>query len=103
MASDQRDLEELFAAYVDRLQRGEKLDAEKILAENPILGSELLDYLEEYIDPSSDGGGMEPLGTLGDYTLVLPFAKVCYADDPDSKRHGCQPHLFSETYSGPTP
>ena len=69
MASDERDLEELFASYVDRLQSGEKLDAEKILAENTILGSELLDYLEEYIDRSSDGGDVEPLGTLGDYTL----------------------------------
>ena len=58
MASDrERDLEELFTSYVDRLNDGEELDGEKILAENPVLGVEILDYLEEYIATVSAANG----------------------------------------------
>ena len=62
-------LERLFAAYVDRLNAGEKLDADAILAENPFFGEELLVYLDQYLDVASNGHSNEPLGTLGDYTL----------------------------------
>ena len=71
MASDsERNLEELFTSYVDRLNDGEELDAEKILAENPIMGVEILDYLEDYIAAApTTNEENQPLGTLGDYTL----------------------------------
>ena len=59
-------LEKLFAAYVDRLNAGEKLDADTVLAENPFFGEELLNYLDQYLDTASEN---EPLGTVGDYTL----------------------------------
>ena len=67
---NQSNLEELLASYVDRLNDGEKLDAERILAENPLLGAELLDYLQDYVEASGStyAAAPAPLGTLGDYT-----------------------------------
>ncbi len=70
MESDsKRDLEELLASYVDRLNEGEGLDPDKILAENPLVGAEILEYLEDYVAVASNGDDNEPLGILGDYTL----------------------------------
>ncbi len=69
MSKSEKQLEELFAGYVDRLNEGEKLDADTILAENPYLGPELLTYLDEYLDADSNAPSNAPLGTLGDYTL----------------------------------
>ena len=68
----ERDLEDLFASYVDRLNDAEELDEERILAENPIFGAEILDRLRDYVGAASVDAGKdedEPLGTLGDFTL----------------------------------
>ncbi len=66
----QKNLEEIFASYIERLNGGEELDPEKILAENPVLGAEIIEYLEGFVGfPSSQADPNEPLGTLGDYTL----------------------------------
>jgi hypothetical protein len=63
-------LEELFAAYVERLNAGEELDPEKILTEDPVHGAEIIEHLEEYVGFTADATeGSRPLGTLGDYTL----------------------------------
>ena len=70
MASDSREeFEELLASYVERLNAGEGLDPDRILAENPIDGFELLEYLEDYVAAAPGGSDSSPLGTLGDYTL----------------------------------
>ncbi|MCZ6795554.1 MAG: hypothetical protein O7J95_18270, partial [Planctomycetota bacterium] len=69
-ADHDRHLEEIFASYVERLNNGEEIDPEKILAENPVLGADIVEYLEEYVGfTTSLGNSNEPLGTLGDYTL----------------------------------
>ena len=49
MATDEeRELEKLFAAYVDRLNEGEELDAEKILIENPVFGVDIIAHVREH-------------------------------------------------------
>ena len=63
-------LEDLFADYVDRLQRGERFHPQEILAKHPDVGEELLECLERYIGSSDSSFEAEArLGTLGDYTL----------------------------------
>ncbi|MBI4583759.1 MAG: serine/threonine protein kinase [Planctomycetes bacterium] len=61
--------EEILTAYLDRLNRGEKLDRDWILAEHPDSGEALLKDLETFIGLASPGESSLPLGTLGDYTL----------------------------------
>ena len=68
-AADHDDHEELLATYLDRLNRGESIDADQILADHPRSGSALLDDLEAFIGFTSEGVSAETLGTLGDYTL----------------------------------
>ena len=70
MAADRdAEIEGLLAAYVDRLNRGERIDADRVLAENPFLGEELLSYLEAYLGAAPSEDPREPLGKLGDFTL----------------------------------
>ena len=45
-----RDIEEILAAYVDRLNDGERLDEETILAEDPVHGPEIFEHLEVFIE-----------------------------------------------------
>ena len=66
---DSLDVDEIFALYVDRLNRGERLDANKIFAEHPRHAEELLELLEDFVEIADDGDASTPLGTLGDYTL----------------------------------
>ncbi|MBI4586436.1 MAG: protein kinase [Planctomycetes bacterium] len=70
-----KNLEALFAHYVDRLNSGEKLDAEKILAENPQLGKELLEYLEGFIEAGLKRETANSLGTFGDYKLLRQIGR----------------------------
>ncbi len=64
------ELEKLFASYVDRLNNGEELDPETILAENPIFGAEIIEYLDDYMSMASpQGSHRQSIGTYGDYTL----------------------------------
>ncbi len=67
-AQRERELEELFASYVERLNRGEELHPQEILAKHPVLGGDLLACLEGYVDPESAPTAW-PSKTLGDYTL----------------------------------
>ena len=64
-----REVEALVAAYIDRLNRGERLSADQIREAHPHLAEEILDHLEAFLDLDDVGGPSEPLGTLGDYTL----------------------------------
>ena len=65
---EQHDLEELFAFYVDQLNRGEELNPQEILAKHPFVGEQLLSHLEDYV--GADAAPVEvQLRTLGDYTL----------------------------------
>ena len=63
------ELEDLFAIYIDRLNRGEKFHPQEIMARHPRIGEELLECLEGYIDSEPASGKDWPLGSLGDYTL----------------------------------
>ena len=67
-APRERELEELFASYVERLNRGEELHPQEILAKHPVLGGDLLACLEGYVDPDSAPRSL-PSRMLGDYTL----------------------------------
>ena len=51
--ADEGDLENLFGAYIDRLNRGEELNPQEVLACHPELGERLLDCLEDYVGPSN--------------------------------------------------
>ena len=62
-------LEDVVAEYVDRLNDGERIKRDQILAEQPYLGQEILEHLESFVDFAPDGDSTAPLGTLGDYTL----------------------------------
>ncbi len=62
-------LEDLVALYLGRLNDGESLDRDQILADHPDLGEEILKSLEAFIGMTDQGGSDLPLGTLGDYTL----------------------------------
>jgi serine/threonine protein kinase/predicted Zn-dependent protease len=66
---DEEALEELLSRYVDRLNAGEMLDAEKILAEHPTDGPELVERLEVFQSVCGSPCQASALGTLGDYTL----------------------------------
>ena len=61
-------LEQLYADYVDRLNRGESLVPTEILAAHPEQGAELLEILECFIAPDADW--KPPSTQLGDYTLA---------------------------------
>ncbi|MBN1459433.1 MAG: protein kinase [Armatimonadetes bacterium] len=62
-------IDEELAGYIDRLNRGEILDEEKVLAEHPTNGGEIWSRLEVFrrFGPGSSPG--RQLGELGDYTL----------------------------------
>ncbi len=64
-----RELEEILASYVDRLNEGERLDEEMILAEDPVHGPEIFEHLEAFIESTVEGDDSPALGTLGDYVL----------------------------------
>ncbi|MCH9035518.1 MAG: serine/threonine-protein kinase, partial [Planctomycetes bacterium] len=65
---EEHELEKLFASYVDRLNRGDELNPQEILAKHPLVGEQLLACLEDFV-----GAGNAPINvqlqTLGDYTL----------------------------------
>ena len=64
----EQQLEELFAYYVDRLNEGDELNPQEILAKHPELGTDLIEHLEGYIDPGA-APSMPSDRTLGDYTI----------------------------------
>jgi tetratricopeptide (TPR) repeat protein len=66
---EHRKLEDLLALYLGRLNDGEALDSDRILADHPDLGEEILRDLEAFVGMTGEGDTDEPLGTLGDYTL----------------------------------
>jgi tetratricopeptide (TPR) repeat protein/tRNA A-37 threonylcarbamoyl transferase component Bud32 len=72
--SDAERFERLLAEYVDRLNAGETLDRDAVLADHADLGEALLRELltfEEFDLPQAAAAraSTEPLGSLGDYTL----------------------------------
>jgi tetratricopeptide (TPR) repeat protein len=73
-ARDDELFERLLGEFVDRLNAGESIDREAILNEHPELGPDLLreiETFEEFKLPERTlaGAALQPLGTLGDYTL----------------------------------
>ena len=61
-------IEELVAAYLDRLNAGESLDPDAILLEHPDVGVEVLADLETFVQVCGGTTGI-PCLTIGDYTL----------------------------------
>ena len=66
---DERGLEEALADYIDRLNRGQMLDEDMVLSEQPDLGPEIWSRLEVFETVGASLGNEEPLGKLGDFTL----------------------------------
>ncbi len=66
--NDEHELEELFASYVDQLNRGDELNPQDILAKHPLVGEQLLACLEDFVGAGDAPINMQ-LQTLGDYTL----------------------------------
>ena len=62
-------LEEMLAEYIDRLNRGEILDEQQLLVEQPVIGGEIWERLEVFETVGARVPADHPLGTLGDYTL----------------------------------
>ncbi len=62
-------VEQLVAEYIDRLNRGEKVSARRILNDHPDLGGEILEHLESFMNVGSDSVKDSLLGTFADYTL----------------------------------
>ncbi len=63
---------DIVAAYIDRMNRGERFTPEAIRAEHPDLAEAILDHLETFVDLSretEETGEPERLGSLGDYVL----------------------------------
>jgi serine/threonine protein kinase len=70
MASDDESrLEEVVAAYIDRLSAGETIDPVIILAEHPEIAGEVIEQLHVYLDLAGGDGQKQAPGALGDYTL----------------------------------
>ncbi len=61
-------LGELYAEYVDRLNRGESIDPDEILAAHPEEAPELLEMLESFIGPEADWH--PPPTQFADYSLA---------------------------------
>ncbi|MBN1459360.1 MAG: serine/threonine protein kinase [Armatimonadetes bacterium] len=63
------EIDDLVGGYIDRINSGEQLDPQLILAENPRLGDEIVKQLRAFLDIEAESAKATPLGTLGDYTL----------------------------------
>ena len=62
-------IEEAVARYIDDLTAGNPVDPMQVLVENPGIGHEVLERLEDFVDLNQDDQVLSPLGALGDYTL----------------------------------
>lgn len=62
----------LFQLYVEELQDRGFIDPDAIVEAHPDIGPALVEDLETYIQlrPLEEREASEPLGTLGDYTLL---------------------------------
>ncbi len=67
--NDKANLEDILADYIDRLNSGERIGREEILAAHPIEGPEIVEHLETLLERTVDATPDVPLRTLGDYTL----------------------------------
>ena len=67
-SKDSDRFDELLADYLDRLNGGELLDPDEIVAEYPDIGERILAGLDAFIDLGV-GDSRGDLGTVGDYTL----------------------------------
>ncbi|MBN1444459.1 MAG: protein kinase [Planctomycetes bacterium] len=73
----ERQIGDLVVSYVDRMNSGEKVDADRILEDHPTLGNQILEELSIFCDFSSgcadaapaSGEPLPPFRTLGDYIL----------------------------------
>ena len=70
-------VEDAIAQYLDRLDAGETVEPAAVLAENPEIGTEVLESLEDFLDlgHSQRGAGRLAARTLGDYTLSRPLGR----------------------------
>ncbi len=66
---DDRRLAELVAVYVDRLSAGESIDDQRLLAEEPHLGPQIVKRLRTFERLNGSSPTPPARGRLGDYTL----------------------------------
>jgi len=84
-----REIDDLVGIYINSLNAGEELSAEKIIEDHPRLGAEILRELETFIQISAD---KHCSGTLGDYRLLKQVGRggmgVVYEAWQDSMDRG---------------
>ena len=88
----QSTIEQLFACYVDRLNDGERVREDQILAENPEHGPLLVEYLADYMGVVTEDDADRPLGTLGDYTLRRQIGRGGIGVPADESISPFRPH-----------
>ena len=64
-----RQLDDLLAQYVEKLNAGETLDMDRVLEEHPTLGPAIVEELATFVALTPEGADSQDLGTLGDYAL----------------------------------
>jgi hypothetical protein len=64
---DPDELERLLGDYIDRLNAGERLDLDSILAEHPAHGPEIVEHLRSFSERTVRAEGT--LGSIGDFVL----------------------------------
>ena len=75
VAGDPR-VDALVADYIDRLNRGDTVDPQQVLTEQPELGMQVLSHLKAFLDLDEetaagvDADHAQRLGTIGDYKLL---------------------------------
>ncbi len=62
-------IEVVLARYVDRINAGQRIQAEEVHADYPDSAEEILGQLEAFQEIDFEFHPTDPLGTLGDYTL----------------------------------
>ncbi len=73
--SNGKDFEAVLAVYLGRLNDGEALDADQILADHPNMGEEILEGLEAFMHMAGSSETNETLGTLGGYTILSQIGR----------------------------
>ncbi|MBI4601057.1 MAG: protein kinase [Planctomycetes bacterium] len=68
-------IDELVAAYVDRLNAGQRIDPGSILEEQPSVGPEVLRRLEAFLDLAAAVDDAPRLNAIGDYRLLCRIGR----------------------------
>ncbi len=73
-SEEQPQLEQLLAAYIERLNAGEEINPYDIIDQHPDVAPYLLRELETFQSLSESAAGKQPLGTLGRSSRWRPLS-----------------------------